>query len=86
MQYTQHALKQAARRGLSRQDIVMAVSYGRRIFKGNGAVLYFLGQREVCKQADLRPYLGIHVLCDVKHDEVITVYRNRKLRFHSNMP
>lgn len=86
MLFTHHALEQASRRGISQQAIVMAMDYGRRIFKGNGAVLYFLGQREVDEysKVDLQSYLGVHVLCDAIHNVVLTVYKNRTLRTRSN--
>ena len=77
LQYTQHAQKRMAQRGISKDLVALVIRHGRETM-GRNALLYFIGTREVQENAhdqSLRACQNIHVVMD--WDGVIrTVYRN----------
>jgi|OpeIllAssembly_1097287.scaffolds.fasta_scaffold204104_2 hypothetical protein len=77
--FTKHADLRANARRLSRQAILAALEFGRRVHT-RGAMICAIGRREVSRFAlrgiDLSEFEGIQVVCD-PDGTLITVYRNR---------
>lgn len=79
VQFCLHAWQRMSQRGISPADVEAVIDYGRRGHR-HGAVIYFVGRREVTRWgkrgADLREQHGIHVVVD-RIGRVLTVWRNR---------
>lgn len=81
MVLTTHVQERMQSRGISEDDIVTTVEYG-RTFYARGAVFKVIGKKEIerhSEEVELEHLEGVHVV--MAHDgTVLTTYRNR--RFH----
>lgn len=79
---TSHALKRMNSRGISQDAVLATLIFGRAIH-GRGAVICFIGRKEVEQfgeeEINLSDYEGVHVICS-KNWVVLTTYRNRNFR------
>jgi hypothetical protein len=78
---TDHAAARRDQRNLSDAEIEYVIAHGQRVHRA-GACAFFLGRNDIPggDRANQRiaQLVGTVVLLNVKHGEVITVYRNRK--------
>lgn len=85
---TKHAEQRMQQRGVSAEQVIGALAYGRRVF-AKGAVYFVMGYREVnrCRELglDFRSAQGVQVVCS--HDgSVKTVYRNGEMPRRGRRP
>lgn len=74
-----HAWRRMSQRRISPADIEAVIDHGRRGHR-HGALIYFVGRREVAwwrgRKVDLSGQEGIHVVVD-RAGRVLTAWRNR---------
>jgi len=82
---TKHAFSRMSQRSISREAILTVLQYGRRKHE-MGAIIYFLGQKELKLYQkhglDLRMFFNLHVVVAEENGKIIivTVYKNQKLK------
>ena len=81
-QYSDHALRRMAQRGISEQEIHYVCQYG-RCYHVAGSVYFFLGRKDIPDRDRNDPSVqrleGTTVLVDRSNTAVVvTVYRNRQ--------
>ncbi len=82
-QFSEHALKRMSQRGITREAVVLTLTYGRKVY-GRGVKCYFIGKKELAAFAregtDLSLAEGMHVVVSSRSTEqIITVYKNKQL-------
>ncbi|MCW8884898.1 MAG: DUF4258 domain-containing protein [Motiliproteus sp.] len=80
---TDHARQRMDQRGVSEQDVELALQFGRKVHSRR-ALFHVIGRKEIKKLGDKHPELkgldGVQVLTSEDGESVITVYRNHDLR------
>ncbi len=86
LEFTRHAEKRIAQRGLTKKELEVACDYGSLIY-ARGAIIYWVSQKNVQEAlADgipLDSYKGLHVVLSPDH-KVLTAYRNRTAKMPKN--
>ncbi len=81
-----HARARMDARRIGVAEVELAIDFGRAL-RRRGALIYFVGDKEVVAAArlgvDLRALAGVHVICSHYDGMVKTVYRNRVLQLQS---
>ncbi len=86
MEYTKHAERRIAQRGITKQAIEITFEYGSLIY-ARGAMIYWLSKKTVQEAHSsgipLECYEGLHVVVSPDH-KVLTAYRNREAKMPKN--
>jgi hypothetical protein len=79
---TQHALQRMADRGISHEAVTAVLTYGHAEYRSPGSKVFVLTGREIAYYArrgiDLAPFEGVHVVCALADNSVLTVFRSPK--------
>mgnify|MGYP001054826431 CR=1 FL=1 len=79
--FTSHAVKRAAQRNLSPEDIHYVLQHGSKIHNA-GACFCYLGEKDIVpgdrKQDSIARLEGTTLVLDPEQESIVTLYRNRQ--------